>query len=392
MIKNGSEKVERVRVLLVSGKKNTVYTDKRMRLVNKREDGKIVNYIRKIDRIEDVVMLWFNVKILKFWSVLIDDNWRQYFSYVPFFLLNLSQLLDLYYTQKELKDKIHDIYMTMLMFNTFLRGINMVTNRQKFSRLFEYIKSLYAELVTERDLEIRQILQQHSEMSLKFSKANLSIGILTLMGFSIIPLLSERKEFIFGLYAPYFDEYQSPWYEIIFAAQSVLNFSGMCIFIPFTGLFVSFFIFAIAISKVLQYKLSFIEKVNELSSMVALIDFILFIIVLCIMLLSLILVKAVIQKCIILGYLLMMLTQITLLYYFSNEVYYQSLEISTAVYDTDWFKYDIATQTVLKLLLLRSQKPCAILMDNAYPINLRRLLVLLKITYSVFTLLEQLYG
>ncbi|XP_073821311.1 odorant receptor 30a-like [Musca autumnalis] len=136
----------------------------------------------------------------------------------------------------------------------------------------------------------------------------------------------------------------------------------------------------------------FIEKVNELASMVALIDFILFIIVLCIMLLSLILVKAVIQKCIILGYLLMMLTQITLLYYFSNEVYYQSLEISTAVYDIDWFKCDIATQKLLKLLLLRSQKPCAILMGNAYPINLRRLLVLLKITYSVFTLLEQLYG
>uniref|UniRef100_A0A1I8NIG5 Uncharacterized protein n=1 Tax=Musca domestica TaxID=7370 RepID=A0A1I8NIG5_MUSDO len=151
-------------------------------------------------------------------------------------------------------------------------------------------------------------------------------------------------------------------------------------------MFISYFMFAIAISKVLQYKLSrtctevsskiveekiveciklhlrlisFIEQINELCGFIALMDFLLFVIVLCIMLLSFVLVKTVTQKCIITVYISMVFTQAFLLYYFSNEVFYESLQISTAAYDINWFNYDVRTQEVLKLLLLRSQKPCA---------------------------------
>ncbi|XP_005190189.2 odorant receptor 30a-like [Musca domestica] len=390
-----------------------------MKFLTERKTQQITKYSVKIKTLEDVPMLWFNVRILKFWSVLIDNNWRQYFSYIPFFFLNIFQILDLYYTEKEINDKIHDTYMTMIIFNTFLRAIVMVTNRRKFSESLEYMKDLYAELIMEYDFEIRQIIRKYSDMVLKVSKINLTMGILTCVGFSMFPIMAEEREFIFGMYVPYLNEYQTPWYEILLAVQSVLNLSGMCTFIPFAGMFVSFLVFAMAISKVLQYKLSklsteissklaerqiieciklhlklisFIDKVNELCSIIFLVDCILFVAILCIMLLSFILVKTVIQKCVIVVYMIMVFTQTFLLYYFSNETYHESLEISTAAYNIDWFNYDVETQKVLQLLLLRSQKPCAILIAKAYPINLVRLQAMLRVTYSVFTLLDKFYG
>ncbi|XP_058986216.1 odorant receptor 30a-like [Musca domestica] len=268
--------------------------------------------------------------------------------------------------------------MTMLMFNTFLRTVVMVTNRKKFCKLLEHIRQMYEELMMERDAEICRIMEDHTAMVLKISKINLIMGMLTTVGFTVFPIISEER-----------------------------------------AMFISYFMFAIAISKVLQYKLSrtctevsskivegkiveciklhlrlisFIEQINELCGFIALMDFLLFVIVLCIMLLSFVLVKTVTQKCIITVYITMVFTQAFLLYYFSNEVFYESLEISTAAYDINWFDYDVHTQEVLKLLLLRSQKPCAILIVKSYPVNLRRLQVLIKITYSVFTLLEKVYG
>ncbi|XP_061397181.1 odorant receptor 30a-like, partial [Musca vetustissima] len=334
--------------------------------------------------------------------------------------LNLFQLLDLHYTEKPLDEKVHDTYMAMLVFNTLLRAIVMVRNRREFTQLLEFVKTLYAELMMEYDFEIRRIMQQHTDLVLKISKIILTMGILTSTGFSIFPIMSDKREFIFGIYVPYLNEYQRPWYEILLTSQCILNLSGLCMFIPFTGMFVSFLIFAIAISKILQRKLnnfpqeissrqliqekivesvqlhlkliSLVDKVNERTLIISMIDVILFVVLLCIMLLSFILVKTVIQKCIITVYILMIFTQTFVLYYFSNELYYQSLEISTAVYDINWFNYDVETQNMLRLLLLRSQKPCAVLISKAYPINLKTLQVLLKVTYSVFTLLEQFYG
>ncbi|XP_061388826.1 odorant receptor 30a-like, partial [Musca vetustissima] len=347
-----------------------------MKLLRKLNKNKNV-----IESIEDVEMVWFNVKILKFWAVLIDDNWRQYFSYIPFFFLILLQLLDLHYTEKPIADKIHDTYMTMLMFNTFLRTIIMVTKRHKFTQILEYIKDVYTELMMRDDLEIRRILKEHTELVLKVSKINFIVGILTGVGFSGFPIMSDKREFIFGVYVPYLDEYQSPCYEILLTIQCALNLYALCMFIPFTGMFVSFIIFAIAISKILQYKLStifqeisskiikcinlhlklirFVNNINERNFTISLVDLILFVVVLCIMLLSLILVNTVLQKCIIIIYIITIFSQPFILYYFSNELYYESLEISTAAYNVNWYNFDIETQKMLKIFLLRSQKPCA---------------------------------
>ncbi|XP_061386882.1 odorant receptor 30a-like [Musca vetustissima] len=307
----------------------------------------------------------------------------------------------------------------MLMFNAFLRAVVMVTKRQKFTQLLDYMKVIYTELMMRDDIEIRRIMQEHTELALKVSKINLFVGILAGVGFSVFPIMSDKREFIFGIYLPYLDEYRSPWYEILLTIQCVLNLYGLCMFIPFTGIFVSFIIFAIAISKILQYKLNtisqevssklvqrkiikcielhwklirFVNNINERNFTISLVDLILFVVVLCIMLLSFILVTTVLQKCVIIVYIITVFSQPFILYYFSNEVYYESLEISTAAYNVNWFNYDIETQKMLKIFLLRTQKPCAVLIMKTYVINLGTLQSLLKFTYSIFTLLQQFYG
>lgn len=48
------------------------------------------------------------------------------------------------------------------------------------------------------------------------------------------------------------------------------------------------------------------------------------------------------------------------MYYFANELYDQSLLVANAAYESNWFEFDTSNQKNIKLLILRSQKPCAV--------------------------------
>lgn len=107
----------------------------------------------------------------------------------------------------------------------------------------------------------------------------------------------------------------------------------------------------------------------------------------------------------------MIFSQSVVLYYFANELYDQSLLVAEAAYDCNWFDFDIPTQKIIKLMILRAQKPCAvsgvkcytkmiyfckillqIMVGEVYPMNLELLQSLLNATYSYFTLLKRVYG
>ncbi|KAI9577089.1 hypothetical protein GQX74_011169 [Glossina fuscipes] len=91
-------------------------------------------------------------------------------------------------------------------------------------------------------------------------------------------------------------------------------------------------------------------------------------------------------------YIFMIFSQSVIMYYYANELYDQSLFVAEAAYNSDWFHFNVMTQKILHLLILRAQKPCAILVGNIYPMNLEMLQSLLNTTYSYFTLLKRLYG
>lgn len=66
------------------------------------------------------------------------------------------------------------------------------------------------------------------------------------------------------------------------------------------------------------------------------------------------------QMIIISIYMFMIFAQSVVLYYFANELYDQSLLVAIAAYESNWFDFDVGTQKMIKLMILRSQRACAV--------------------------------
>lgn len=70
--------------------------------------------------------------------------------------------------------------------------------------------------------------------------------------------------------------------------------------------------------------------------------------------------ETVTQMALICVYISMIIAQSTILYYFANELFDESLNIGTVAYESAWFDFDVVTQKTIQLLILRAQKPCAV--------------------------------
>ncbi|KAM7350383.1 odorant receptor 30a-like [Cochliomyia hominivorax] len=371
-----------------------------------------------IKTIEDVPMFISSLRIMKFWAFLLDHNWRRYASLIPYALLNITQFMEIYFSTEPVDAIIRNAYIAVLFFNSTLRGVVLSINRFGFEKFMEILRVLYIELRASEEKEIRKMLNETSKISMLVSKVNLWMGAFSVLGFLTYPIFSTSKALPYGIYVPGIDKYQRPFYEIFFVAQIVLAPMGCCMFIPFTNLVVAFILFAILMCKVLQYKLSNLKSVtnekarevivwclkyhlelirvvdtmNSLTTHTYMIEFLAFGAMLCAMLFSLVIAETLAQMIIISIYMFMIFSQSVVLYYFANELYDQSLLVAIAAYDCSWFDFDVTTQKILKLMILRAQKPCAILVGKVYPMNLELLQSLLNATYSYFTLLKRVYG
>lgn len=237
--------------------------------------------LRIIANIEDVPLFSIDVKILKFWSLLIENNYRQYFAYLPYMLLNILQIMGLYHSEETAHIFIRNSYVAILIFNTHFRAMLLNMKRQRFNEFLKYLRVLYEELMLSQDLDIKVILKDYTDLGRKLSKINLIMGSLTCLGFSISPLVAKERgkylevikikikqnfiiyllsEMVFDVYIPYIDKYATPWYEIFLICQVIMIPSGMCMFIPFTSLLVSLILFSIIMCKVLQFKLRTLSK------------------------------------------------------------------------------------------------------------------------------------
>ncbi|TDG39211.1 hypothetical protein AWZ03_014367, partial [Drosophila navojoa] len=222
----------------------------------------------------------------------------------------------------------------------------------------------------------------------------------------------------YGMYIPGIDKYASPAYEVFFVVQVIMAPMGCCMYIPYTNLIVTFTLFAILMCQVLQHKLrtlrqlpgirvrdeiiwciryqiklaGLVDAMNELTTHLHLVEFLCFGAMLCVLLFSLIIAPTIIQFIIVIFYMIMIFSNTVVLYYVANELYFQSFYVSIAAYEINWMDLDIETQKVVKFLIMRSQKPLAVLVGGVYPMNLKMLQSLLNVIYSFFTLLRRVYG
>uniref|UniRef100_A0A1A9WER3 Odorant receptor n=1 Tax=Glossina brevipalpis TaxID=37001 RepID=A0A1A9WER3_9MUSC len=351
--------------------------------------------------IEDVPLYQTSLRIMKFWSFLLQHNWRRYVCLIPYVMINATQFLDICYSHESIDAIVRNAYIAVLFFNTILRAVLLCINRFDYEKFMDNIRLLYIELTDAEDNVIRMLVRDTTTAAKNISKINLLMGVCSCVGFVIYPIFATSRVLPFGMYVPGIDKYESPFYEIFFALQIIITPMGCCMYIPFTNIIVAFILFAILMCKVMQHKLKQLqnvndekarETINELTTYTYLVEFLAFGAMLCAMLFLLIIVETIGQMIIIGIYIFMIFSQSVIMYYYANELYDQSLLVAEAAYDSDWFDFNVMTQKILHLLILRAQKPCAILIGKIYPMNLEMLQSLLNTTYSYFTLLKRLYG
>ncbi|TMW54610.1 hypothetical protein DOY81_000404 [Sarcophaga bullata] len=369
---------------------------------------------------EDIQLIYMNVKILKFWSLLYDQNWRRYVCLTPATFLVFTQFYYMFMTHEGIDAIIRNSYMLVLWFNTIIRAYILIYDREKYEHLIGVLEKHFYDLMASDDPYIDNLLSEVNSMGKAMSKGNLFLGLLTCIGFALYPLFAVDKVLPFGSMIPGVNEYESPFYELWYVFQMVITPMGCCMYIPYTTLIVTFIMFGIVLCKTLQHRLrtlyrfnnnpeqierqviqyikfqkeiiDYIETVNRLTTFIFLLEFIAFGALLCALLFLLIIVDSMVQTVIVCAYINMIFAQILALYWYANELKEQHLEIAAAAYETEWFTFKLPIQKNIQLLILRTQKPCSIKVGNMYLMTLELFQALLNASYSYFTLLKRVYG
>ncbi|XP_055837451.1 odorant receptor 49b [Episyrphus balteatus] len=370
--------------------------------------------------LEEIQVVYMSVRILKFWSLIYDHNWRRYLCLSLTSILNMTQFTYMFLTHESVDAKIRNAYMLVLWSNTILRAYLLVHQKDKYENFLADLQYIYYEIKKDGEKYIQSLLDETNLMGKYMSRLNLFLGLLTCIGFGSYPLFANEKVLPFGSIVPGVNEYKTPVYEILYVYQMIVTPMGCCMYIPFTSLIVAFIMFAILMCKVLQYRLRnlknpgdsnevitnkliwcikfqktiirYIQTVNNLTTYIFFLEFMAFGILLCALLFLLIIVDSLAQAVIVCAYITMIFAQILALYWYANELYQETLNIAAAAYETNWFEFEIPTQKFVMLLILRAQKPCSLMVGNVHPMNLETFQSLLNVSYSYFTLLKRIYG
>ncbi|XP_073967424.1 odorant receptor 4-like [Choristoneura fumiferana] len=91
-------------------------------------------------------------------------------------------------------------------------------------------------------------------------------------------------------------------------------------------------------------------------------------------------------------FLVMCLLQIYLICYYGDNVSRASVEISNAVYNSQWYNLNAKSAKDLRMVLMRSQKPCKLTAYTYTEINLTTFTRILSTSWSYFALLQSVYN
>nr|QKN21369.1 odorant receptor [Bactrocera dorsalis] len=368
---------------------------------------------------DDLQLIHMSVRILRFWSLIYEHTWRRYVCLSMTTFLVFTQLYYMFRTSEGIDSIIRNSYMLVLWFNTILRAYLLLYDREKYEKLLSDLETFYYDLKRSKDSYIQDLLVEVNTTGKYMARGNLFLGLLTCFGFGFYPLFATERVLPFGSMIPGVEEYKSPFYEFWYIYQMVITPMGCCMYIPYTSLIVAFIMFGIVMCKALQFRLKtlhrvrhieslihknvreciryqlsiidYIARVNALTTYIFLLEFLAFGTLLCALLFLLIIVDSSAQAIIVCAYIAMIFAQILSLYWYANELREQNLAIAAAAYDTEWFTFPISVQKYILLMILRAQKPPAIMVGNTQPISLELFQSLLNASYTYFTLLKRVY-
>ncbi|XP_055539775.1 odorant receptor Or2-like isoform X2 [Wyeomyia smithii] len=374
--------------------------------------------------IENCPIISVNVRVWLFWGYLRRVKWHSYLvGCIPVTVLNVFQFMNLFHIilagTGDINKIIIDGYFTVLYFNLVLRTSFLMTNRHKFERFFDGIASEYRRLENQND--IRPLLERLTRRARILSKSNLWLGAFISACFVTYPLFSPENVLPYGVYMPGIDLYASPVYEIVFVLQIYLTFPACCMYIPFTSFYCTCSLFGLVRIAALKRSLErlhehnrseqtllakmkeclvyhkeiirYVADLNELVTYIFLLELLSFGMMLCALLFLLSISNQLAQMVMIGSYIFMILSQMYALYWHSNEVREQSLEIGDSLYyNSAWLGFSMPVKKMIILLVARAQRPLAITIGNVYPMTLEMFQSLLNASYSYFTLLRRVYN
>ncbi|XP_037926921.1 odorant receptor 30a-like [Hermetia illucens] len=369
--------------------------------------------------IEDLPIISINVKILKFWSFILVHNWRRYISLIPSIFLNITQFLDMYFSNEPIDSIIRNVYFLVLWFNTVIRALFLIANRRKFEIFMENLEYMYYEIKKDGEKPIVSLLDEMTKTARRLSIFNLFLGVLVSTGFVLYPLFSNERALPFGITIPGVDKYAEPAYGIIYTWQVIITPMGCCMYIPFTSIVVGYMMFGTVASHYLQHRLRrlrergdtdkivmmkivwciqyhwrlmrYTTKLNDLVTYIALLEFLTFGATICALLFLLNIVKTFEEMFIVSTYILMIIMQLFTLYWYADELSVQSLRMAVAAYDSSWLDFKVPARKALVLIILRTQKPLMLKVGNVYPMTMQTFQSVLNAAYSFFTILRRMY-
>ncbi|XP_017959978.1 odorant receptor 49b [Drosophila navojoa] len=370
--------------------------------------------------LEDIQLIYMNVRILRFWALLYDKNVKRYICLALSIIHVLTQILYMCTTNEGITGIIRNSYMLVLWINTVLRAYLLLFDQQSYIQLISDLRSSYYELARMDDRYIAHLLAKMIRQGRLMARGNLFFGLLTCIGFGLYPLSSTERVLPFGSKIPGVNEYATPYYQIWFVFHMLITPMGCCMYIPYTSLCVAFIMFGIVMCQSLQHRLrrlrqrllnpqqlsleiieciiyhqriiDYVQTINKLTTYIFLVEFLAFGALLCALLFMLMFVDSSAHIAIVSAYINMILAQILALYWYANELREQNLAIAVAAYETEWFTFDVKVRKNIQFMILRAQRPASVLLGNIRPITLELFQNLLNTTYTVFTVLKRIYG
>nr|AUF73026.1 odorant receptor [Anoplophora chinensis] len=89
---------------------------------------------------------------------------------------------------------------------------------------------------------------------------------------------------------------------------------------------------------------------------------------------------------------LMLLVHMLLFYWHADEIRHESMAISEALYETDWYEYSRSTSSTIHIMMMRSQRPLSLSVGPFGEMSLTMALKILKGVYTYMTFLQHSYG
>lgn len=143
--------------------------------------------------LEDIQLIYMNVRILRFWALLYDKNVKRYICLTLSIFHVLTQIFYMCTTNEGITGIIRNSYMLVLWINTVLRAYLLLFDQQSYIQLISDLRSSYYELERMDDPYIGYLLAKVNRQGQLMARGNLFFGLLTCIGFGLYPLSSSDR-------------------------------------------------------------------------------------------------------------------------------------------------------------------------------------------------------